>query len=145
MCDTIKPKIIHNKKILFNILSFSHNRFLSNRKKRFPPFAPNGWTDQVENVFGDTSTNLWCILFGDISYQSNLAGFVKCLRFSEILIILVLLPEISGIFQKKNIPHDWVPLPTVKISTQTDEICGIARGTTLGRFLDLVVCGSPRR
>jgi hypothetical protein len=46
-------------------------------------------------------------------------------------------------FSKKKIPHDWVPLPTVKISAQTDEICGIARGKTLGRFLDLVVSGSP--
>jgi len=48
-------------------------------------------------------------------------------------------------FSKKSIPHDWVPLPAVKISAQTDEICGIARGKTLGRFLDLVVSGSPWR
>ncbi len=42
MRDTIKTKIIHNKeswkrKFFFNILSFSQNRFLSNRK-RFSPF-----------------------------------------------------------------------------------------------------------
>jgi hypothetical protein len=65
------------------------------------------------------------------------------LRFSEILSILVLRPEALEIFQKKNIPHDCVPLPTVRISAQTDEICGIARGKTLGRFLDLVVSGRP--
>ena len=51
---------------------------------------------------------------------------------------MVLLPEVLGIFQKKkSIPHDCVLLPTVKISAQTDEICGIARGKTLARFLDL--------
>jgi hypothetical protein len=60
------------------------------------------------------------------------------LKFSDILSILVLLPEVLGIFQKKkNIPPDWVPLPTVKISAQTDEICGIARGKTLGCFWTL--------
>jgi hypothetical protein len=41
MHDTIKPKIIHNKKKgkkdFFTISSFSQNRFLSNRKK-FSPF-----------------------------------------------------------------------------------------------------------
>jgi hypothetical protein len=63
---------------------------------------------------------------------------LKCLRFSEILSILVLGGEILGIFQKKkNIPPDWVLLPTVKTSAQTDEICGPAKGKTSGRFLTL--------
>ncbi len=73
---------------------------------------------------------LLSIKFGSIR---KIFEILKCLRFSDILSILVLLPEVLGIFQKKK-PHDWVPLPTVKISAQTDEICGIARGKTLGRF-----------
>ncbi len=44
--------------------------------------------------------------------------------FAEIVSILVLPAEVLGIFQKKNTPHDWVLLPTVRISAETDEICG---------------------
>ncbi len=46
--------------------------------------------------------------FVDISYQSKLTGFakffemLKCLKFSEIFSILVLLPQVLGIFQKKK-------------------------------------------
>jgi hypothetical protein len=66
------------------------------------------------------------------------------LGFAEIFSILVLPAEVLGIFQKKkNTPHYWVLLPTVKISGQTYEICCTARGKTLGLFLDLVVSGSP--
>jgi hypothetical protein len=41
---------------------------------------------------------------------------------------LVLQPEVFGIFEKKNNHSDWLRLPTVKISVQTDEICGFAAG-----------------
>ena len=57
----------------------------------------------------------------------------------EVLGILVLLTEVLGIFQKKKSipPPDLAPLPTVKVSAQTDEICGFAGGKTLGWFLSL--------
>jgi hypothetical protein len=48
------------------------------------------------------------------------------MRFSEVFSILVLLPKVFEIFQKKkNVSHDWALLPTVKISAQTGEICGL--------------------
>jgi hypothetical protein len=86
-------------------------------------------------------------LFADTSYQSKLAGFAKIFNilkdqlFDEVFSVLVLLPEVPGIFQKKKNTHpDWVLLPTVKISAQTDEICGFAGEKTLGHFWTL---GSP--
>jgi hypothetical protein len=49
--------------------------------------------------------------------------------FDEVFSILVLLLEVSEIFQIKNDTHpDWVLLPTLKISAQTDEICGFTGG-----------------
>ena len=39
--------------------------------------------------------------------------------------------------KKKNTHPDWVPVPTVKISAQTDEICGFAGGKTFCKFLTL--------
>ena len=39
--------------------------------------------------------------------------------------------------KKKNTHLDWVRLLTVKISAQTDEICGIAGGETFCNFLTL--------
>ena len=53
------------------------------------------------------------------------------------LSILVLQPEVFGIFEKKNTHPDWVRLLTVKISAQTDEICGFAGGKTSCKFLTL--------
>jgi hypothetical protein len=50
----------------------------------------------------------------------------KTYRFSVIRSIFVLLPKVFEIFQKKkNTTHDWALLPTVKISAQTSEICGL--------------------
>jgi hypothetical protein len=45
--------------------------------------------------------------------------------------------NIRNFSKKKNISYDWVLLPTVKTSAQTDEICGPAKGKTSGRFLTL--------
>jgi hypothetical protein len=50
---------------------------------------------------------------------------LKTMRFSEVFSILVLLPKVFEIFQKKSVSHDWALLPTVKISAQTGEICGL--------------------
>ena len=132
-----------NKNFFFH---FSQNRFLGTKNQVFPLFLGDFKSDQAENFFGNTSTNSWGIYIFFSRYLLPIKSgrirkifeMLKCLRFSEILSILVLLPEVLGIFQKKkNIPHDWDPLPTVKISGQTDEICGIARGKTLGRFWTL--------
>ena len=60
------------------------------------------------------------------------------------LSILVLQPEVFGIFEKKkNVQPDLVRLPTVKISAQTDEIYGFAGGGNFLQVFDLGVSGSP--
>ena len=88
--------------------------------------------------------------FLDIFYQSSLADFAKFLGskkprdFAKFSVFwFSSLKYLEFLKKKKNTHPDWVRLPTVKFSAQTDEICGIARGKTLGRFLDLVVSGSP--
>jgi hypothetical protein len=82
MRNTIKPKIIHNKKVekkFFDILSFSQNRFLSNRKRVFPLFLENGWTDQVEYFFMSSSAKLGCVFFFEMWFQKNSTAFTKFL------------------------------------------------------------------
>jgi hypothetical protein len=46
-------------------------------------------------------------------------------------------------FSKKNRPHDWSLLPTVKIAAQNIEICGFAGGENFRPFLDLGVSRTP--
>ena len=45
--------------------------------------------------------------------------------------------------KKKYTPPDLAPLPTVKVSAQTDEICGFAGGENFRLVFELRVSGSP--
>jgi hypothetical protein len=76
MRDTIKPKIIHNKnswkkKFFFNILSFSQNRFLSNRKKFSPFFSKTAGPIGLKFflVILQLIWGVYFFFFVDISYQ----------------------------------------------------------------------------
>lgn len=90
--------------------------------------------------------------FPDTFYQSKLAGFAKFLgsqkprgftKYSVFWISRLKYLELKK--KKKNVHPDWVPLPTVKISGQTDEICGFAGGRNVLQVFELGVSGSPRR
>ena len=90
-------------------MHFSRNYFFGCQKPVFPLFLGDFKSDRAENFFGDTSTNLWGIFFFCRYLLSIKFGrirkifeILKCLTFSEILSILVLLPEVLGIFQKKK-------------------------------------------
>ena len=82
-----------------------------------------------------------------------LKEFVPLGLSSRVMIILLNFQSITEYCEKnrnKKLPPEDFPnnkfhrlYYILKISAQTDEICGIARGKTLGRFLDLVVSGSP--
>ena len=50
----------------------------------------------------------------------------KILKIQKTRQILLLQPEVFGIFEKKNknAHSGWVRLPTIKISAQMDKICG---------------------
>ncbi len=80
MRDTIKPKINHNKKKLKKkFLSFSQNRFLSN-KKSFTPFFSAILSPIGLKFFLVRLLVIWVGRFSfflDSFYQSSLAGFAK--------------------------------------------------------------------
>jgi hypothetical protein len=82
--------------------------------------------------------------FLDTFYPSNLAGFAKFLDskkprdFAKCSVFwFSSLKYLEFLKKKKNAHPDWVRLPTVKISAQTDEISGFARGKTFCKFLTL--------
>ena len=82
--------------------------------------------------------------FLDAFYQSSLAGFAKFLGskkprdFAKCSVFwFSSLKYLKFLKNKKNVHPDWVRLLTVKISAQTDEICGIAGGKTFCNFLTL--------
>jgi hypothetical protein len=97
------------KKTFLIFWVFLKNRFCSNRKKVFPLFLQNGWTDRVENFFMSSSAKLGCVFFCffQMWFQKNLGAFTKFLRaekkvFDSIFSILLLLTFVDGIFQKKK-------------------------------------------
>ena len=82
--------------------------------------------------------------FFDAFYQSSLADFAKFLGSKKprdfakcSLFWFSSLKYLEFLKKEKNIHPDWVRLLTVKISAQTDEICGIAGGKTFCNFLTL--------
>jgi hypothetical protein len=82
MRDTIKLKIIDNKnglkKIFFSMLSFSQNRFLSNRKKVFPFFSKTAGPIRLKIFLWVVQSN-WGVYFFflEIWFQKNVAAFTK--------------------------------------------------------------------
>ena len=77
--------------------------------------------------------------FLDTFYQSSLAGFAKFLGskkprdFAKCSVFCSPAWSIWN-FWKKNTHPDWVRLPTVKISAQTDEFCGFEGGKLFASF-----------
>jgi hypothetical protein len=135
-------------------LHFSRNYFFGWQKPVFPLFLGDLKSDWAENFFGDTSTNLGGILFFFCRYLLSIKigrirkiiEMLKCLKFSEILSILVLLPEVLGIFQKKK-----KYTPRLGTSTYSKNFSSNGwnlwncKGENFRPFLDLVVSGSPWR
>jgi len=92
----------------------------------------------------------WTFVFLDAFYQSSLAGSAKFLGskkprdFAKCSVFwFSSLKYLKFLKKKKNAHPDCVRLLTVKISAQTDEICGIAGWGNFLQFFDLGVSGSP--
>ena len=116
-------------------------------KNKFSPFFSAILSPIGLKIFLVIVQLIWGVYFFsfvDIFYQPNLAGFAKFLGskkprdFAKFSVFwFSSLKYLEFLKNKKHVHHDWVRLPTVKISAQTDEICGFAGGKTFCKFLTL--------
>ena len=119
-------------------------------KNQFSPFSSAISSPIGLKIFLVGLQVIWVgrfFLFLDTFYQSSLAGFAKFLGskkprdFAKCSVFwFSSLKCLEFLKKKKNVHPDLVRLPTVKISAQTDEICGFAGGR--GTFCKFLTLGS---
>jgi hypothetical protein len=144
VCTTKLVKILtykRKKKFFLEVLFciFLENSFLG-IKNQFSPFFSAISSPIGLKIFLVRLQVIWVgrFFFLDTFYQSSLAGFAKFLGskksrdFAKCSVFwFSSLKYLEFLKKKKNGHPDWVRLPTVKISAQTDEICGFAGGGKL--------------